>query len=84
MVVNQKSFDCQHGKDRNKSQKAKESIKSDQKFVSDFWIQIVHNWDWCIKHEEFFQVAKHYFFFGVLFIYTNLKRFRATISIRNV
>ena len=26
MVVNQKSFDCQHGKDRNKSQKAKKSI----------------------------------------------------------
>lgn len=36
MVVNQKSFDCQHGKDRNKTQKAKESIKSDKKFVSDF------------------------------------------------
>ena len=36
MVVNQKSFDCQHGKDRNKTQKAKESIKSDKKIVSNF------------------------------------------------
>ena len=43
MVGNQKSFDCQHGKDRNKSQKAKGSIKSDQKIVSNFRIQIVHN-----------------------------------------
>ena len=36
MVVNQKSFDCQHGKDRNKTQKAKESVKSGKKIVSDF------------------------------------------------
>ena len=36
MVVNQKSFDGQHGKDRKKIQKAKEFIKSDQKIVSDF------------------------------------------------
>ena len=85
MVVNQKSFDCQHGKDRNKTQKAKESIKSDKKFVSDLWMQIVYNWDWYIMYEEFFQVSKHYFFFGVVFIYSYwLKRFRATISIRNV
>ena len=67
MVGNQKLFDCQHGNDRNKSQKAKKSIKSDQKNVSNSWIQIVHNWDWSIKHEEFFQVTKHYFFFGVIF-----------------
>ena len=33
MVVNQKSFGCQHGKDRNRSQKSKESIKSDIKIV---------------------------------------------------
>ena len=84
MVVNQKSFDCQPGKDRYQSQKAKGSIKSDQKLVSDFWKQIIHNWVWCIKHEEFLQVAKHYLFFVILFISTNLKRFRATINIRNV
>ena len=36
MVVNQKSFGCQHGKDRKKSQKSKEFIKSDKKIVSDF------------------------------------------------
>ena len=31
MVVNQKSFDCRRGKARKKSQKAKESIKSDKR-----------------------------------------------------
>ena len=35
MVVNQKLFDDQHGKDHTKSQKAKEFIKSDQKIISD-------------------------------------------------
>ena len=33
---------------------------------------------------KFYHLPQHHFFFGVLFIYTNLKRFQATISIINV